>query len=122
MPLLIVMAIDRESISQIVGLFIVKSENATAFNFLFECFKAENPNHDEINVILTDKHFSNRNVINHQFPNAAHHLCVFHVSQIFHREITAAKRSINKTQREICLRILQKMIYATMKLREIISF
>lgn len=112
MPLIIVLSIDGESLSHIVGLFIVRSENAAALNFLFDNFKIENPSHNDIKVILTDKHFANRNAINRQFPNAAHHLCVFHVSQIFHREITASKRLVDKTQRAVCLRILHNMIYA----------
>lgn len=62
--------------------------------------------------MLTDKSFANRNVIAAQFPNAVHHLCIFHVGQIFCHEITTTKREITAEQRKTCLNILTKMIYA----------
>lgn len=112
MPLVILLVVDGNGESQIVGFFIVKSENANTLNFLFESFKDENPKHDQIGVVLTDKNFAARNVIEAQFPQAAHHLCVFHVAQIFIREITTVKRGINTIQKDQCLKILNKMIYA----------
>lgn len=86
MPLVV---FDRNGESQIAGFFIVKSENAAILNMLFEemfeyaVCKAANPNFVETNIIVTDKSLALRNVIENQFPDALHHLCVFHVSQIF---------------------------------------
>lgn len=112
MPLIVILVVDGNGESQIAGFFIVKSENGAILNFLFEEFKKENPKHDNIEVLLTDKSFANRNVIATQFPNAVHHLCIFHVAQIFYREITTAKRKITTAQRKTCLTIVMKMIYA----------
>lgn len=112
MPLVVLLVIDGNGESQIAGFFIVKSENAAILNMLFEEFKAANPNFVETNIIVTDKSLAFRNVIENQFPEALHHLCVFHVSQIFSREVTTKKRSINTEQRKNCLRILNDMIYA----------
>lgn len=112
MPLVILLVVDGNGDSQIAAFFIVKSENTDVFNFLFENFKNENPNHVNINVILTDKGGPNRNVVEAQFPNIPHHFCLFHVAQNFMREITTKKRGINSDQRKMCLEIVNKMIYA----------
>lgn len=112
MPLVILIVIDGEGESQIAGFFIVKSENSVDLNNLFDHFIQENPEHAKTEVVLTDKHVAYHNVISNHFPNAVHHLCIFHVSQIFTREITTIKRNINGEQRKTCLDILNKMIYA----------
>lgn len=112
MPLVILLVIDGNAESQIAGFFVVKAENTAMFNVLFEHFKDENPKHTDIRVILTDKHGANRNVIQQQFPNVSHHLCIFHVGQNFEREITTRKRGITSDQRKVCLEIVNRMIYA----------
>lgn len=112
MPLILLLIVDGNGESKIVGVFLAKSENVMAFDFLFEHFKAANSDHDKIEVILTDKGATNLNVVANHFPGVAHHLCVFHVSQIFEREITTQKRNITQEEREKCLYILNEMIYA----------
>lgn len=112
MPLIVLLVVDGNGESQIAGFFIVKSENAAALNYLFTHFKTENPSWEKVEVILTDKAMANRNAIETQFPGVAHHLCIFHVAQIFDREITVLKRNITKEEREICVYILNQMIYA----------
>lgn len=112
MPLIVLMVVDGNGYSQVVGLFLVTSENARALNILFEKFKQVNPMSEKIEVILTDKGAANINAVNNQFPNVAHHLCVFHVSQAFQREITTKKRNITKIERQNCLKILTQMIYS----------
>lgn len=112
MPLIVLLVIDGNGESQVAGFFIVRTENAAILNFLFTEFKKENSSHEKIEVVLTDKALANRNVIAAQFPDAVHHLCIFHVGQIFIREITTTKRGINSEQCKICLAILNKMIYA----------
>lgn len=91
MPLVIALVIDGNGESQIAALFMVKSENAQAFNFLFENFKIENPQCVKTTVIVTDKGLANRNCVTERFPDCAHHFCIFHVGQIFQREITTQK-------------------------------
>lgn len=112
MPLVVMLVVDGNGESQIAGLCIVRSENAATFNILFDEFKAENPRHSDIEVILSDKSFANRNAFKASFPNTHHQLCIFHVLQIFNREITTVKRSISVRQREKALQILKRMVYA----------
>lgn len=111
MPLIILLVVDGNGESQIVGLFLAKSENGDILNTLLTHFKNENPNHINTEVILTDKGHANLNVVERQFPNVAHHLCIFHVAQTFEREVTTLKREITPTERSCCLKILNNMIY-----------
>lgn len=54
-PLIVLMIVDGNGNSQVVGFFLVKSENAPALNLLFERFKQVNPNWQNTEVILKDK-------------------------------------------------------------------
>lgn len=112
MVLIILLVIDGNAESQIAGLFLARSENVEDFNNLFAAFKEENPNHGLTEVIVTDKHATNLNVVKNQFPNAVHHLCVFHVTQAFQRNVTSKAFGITSKQRNHCLGILSKMVYA----------
>lgn len=78
---------------------------------LFEAFIAENENHDKIEVIMVDKHISNLITFRNVFPDAQVHLCVFHVLQIFKREITPAKRNTTAAIKRQVIEILTNMIY-----------
>lgn len=71
MPLAIMLVIDGDGESQAAGLFILKSENSDLMVRMFEEFKAVNPSHERIRVILTDKSAANLNA-----------LCVSHKTNI----------------------------------------
>lgn len=79
MSLVILLAIDGNGESQIVGLFLVISENLNILTTMFQQFKRENGEWDKIEVILTDKAMVNLAVVEKEIPNAAHQLCIFHV-------------------------------------------
>lgn len=91
MPLIVLMIVDGNGNSQIVGLFLALSENAAAMTVFFEKFKEVNPNWQKIEVILTDKGAVNLAVAREQFPESVHHLCVFPVYQTFQREVNTKK-------------------------------
>lgn len=76
MPLVVIMVIDGSGVSHIAGFIIVQSENAQTFERLFDVFKEENPNHDKIEIIMSDKSFANRAAFARAFPNAEHHFCI----------------------------------------------
>lgn len=110
--IVILLTMDGNGESQIVALFIVISENDIIMSEMFRQFKIENNNWDKTEVIMTDKAMVNLNVARTEFPNAVHHLCIFHVQQIFIREIQTKKRDISAAQRAQCLIVLNNMIYA----------
>lgn len=102
MPLVSMEVIDGNGETHIAGLLIVRTESLDILDFVFERFQAANLKHDEIQGILTDKSLVYRNIIKERFGNAAHHLCIFHVEQIFNREIATKKRNISKAGRTEC--------------------
>lgn len=112
MPLVTLLAIDGNGESQIVGLFLVVSENLEIFTTMFREFKKENENWDKIEVVLTDKAMVNLSVVANELPGAAHQLCIFHVKQNFNREITTVKRQITSDEKKACLDIVNKMLYS----------
>ena len=60
---------------------------------------------------MVDKHASNLATFSVVFPNAKINLCVFHVKQIFIRQVTPKKRNVSKDVQKEALVILDKMIY-----------
>lgn len=112
MPLFI-MLIDGNGESQIVALFILKSENYNIVSQMLNKFKAINANYDQIKVVLSDKNFADRRAHSECFPDAQLQLCIFHVMQAWKREIKTGLMEINATQKTEVLQIMQKMIYAT---------
>lgn len=111
MPLQVVMVADGDGETQIVALFIIKSENVVVMKKLFEIFCNENSNCDKIETVMVDKHASNLATFIAAFPNAKINLCVFHVKQIFLREVTTKKRKISNEVQKEALSILSKMVY-----------
>lgn len=112
MPLVILLVVDGNGESQIAGLCVVRSENDQTFRNLFDEFKKENPKHTDIKVIMSDKASANASAFSASFPHAKHQLCVFHVLQIFNREVTTRKRSMTQGQVKEAVDILRKMVYA----------
>lgn len=112
MPLIVMLIVDGNGQSQIAGLCIVKSESDRIFRHMFDEFKAENPKHTEIAVIMSDKGSANVSAFKASFPNAQHQLCVFHVLQIFSREVTTQKRNLTPQKKDDALKILRQMVYA----------
>lgn len=117
MPLIVVMIVDGSGCSQIVAFILVKSENLSTFDNLFDIFKEENPKHKDIKVIISDKSFANRTIFRKAFPEAQHQFCVFHVLQIFEREITPKKRDITLEQKTAILNILRAMVYTDSEMK-----
>lgn len=111
MPLQVVMCADGDGETQIVALLIIRSENVNVMKRSFEIFIEENSNSEKIEIVMVDKHASNLATFSVQFPNAEINLCVFHVKQIFVREVTTKKRNISIQVQKEALKILSKMIY-----------
>lgn len=111
MPLQVVMCADGDGETQIVALLIIRSENVNVMMQSFEIFIDENANCDKIEIVMVDKHASNLATFSAIFPHAEINLCVFHVQQIFVREVTAKKRNISIEVQKEAQKILTKMIY-----------
>lgn len=113
MPLQVAMVSDGDGESQIVALFIIRSENIAVMTALFNQFVLENEKCNETEIVMVDKHASNIATFRNVLPAAKIHICIFHVMQIFKREVTPRSRNITENTKNIVLRILQQMIYTT---------
>lgn len=60
---------------------------------------------------MVDKHVSNLATFREVFPEVHINLCIFHINQIFNREITTKKRNISAEVRRDVMKILENMIY-----------
>lgn len=61
------------------------SENIEILTEMFQQFKQENDMWQKIEVVITDKAMVNLSVVRNEITQAVHHLCIFHVRQIFYR-------------------------------------
>lgn len=80
---------------------------------LLKIFTEENEKYNETEIIMVDKNATNIASFGEIFPNVQIHLCIFHVQQIFQREITTRKRGIDEATKNAALDILSEMIYCT---------
>lgn len=99
MPLFLMLIVDGNGESQIIALFLLKSENYDLLKKMIDHFKEENENSEQIRVILSDKNFADRKVMTDCFPIATLQLCRFHVLQSFRREVTCQKRNLSKEKK-----------------------
>lgn len=106
------LVIDNHGESQIAVLMITKSENSRSYGRLLNKFKDRNPEHVRIENIMTDKSMANLRTFKEVFPQATSQLCIFHVLQIFRREVTIKKRGITAEQKDAAQEILASMVYA----------
>lgn len=112
MPLTLLAIIDGNGETQIVALFLVKSECFEITNKMLQWFKTDNKSHAKIEVILADKHFAQRQALTDAFTNAKIQICIFHVLQIFKREVTCKKRNISQNECSKAIELLTSMVYA----------
>lgn len=111
MPLLFMCVMDGDGRTQIACLAVIKSENIQSLSKILKTFTEKNVNSKNVRVVIMDKSFAEYNTVKTFFPQADIQICIFHVLQIFRREVTTAKRSITKLQRNQALKILSRMVY-----------
>lgn len=110
MPLYVLVVIDGNGESEIVGWFLVAAETEDNLRQMIDLFKVHNPAHERVRTIMTDKDMVERNVLSSEFPNAELVLCLFHVLQALRREVTMDKMGIRSEQRKQCLKALESII------------
>ncbi|XP_065320007.1 uncharacterized protein LOC135927766 [Gordionus sp. m RMFG-2023] len=111
MPLFILMVIDGDGQSQIAALWLVKGETYKCVKTMCDIFGRYNIK-DNIQVIIGDKDFADRQALYESFPKAEIHICIFHVMRSFKREISTGKRDIAEQDVKLVLDILQSLVYA----------
>ena len=111
MPLYVLMVVDGNGESQVVGLWIVANEEKDTIERLMDIFIAHNTT-TNIKVFMADKDMVERQVIAEKLPHVSLQICLFHTLRSFKREITAEKMQIKQDQRQVVLNILNKMAYS----------
>ena len=112
MPLYIMLGEDSNGQSEIFATFIVANEERSTISKMVKIFKQNNPNWKKTVTIMSDKDFTERQVLAEEFPHSQLQICLFHVLRSMRREITAEKMGITGEERNLCLEIIQKMVYS----------
>ena len=112
MPLYIMLGEDGMGESEIFASFLIANEEKETIRRMIEIFKDSKSAWEKTVTIISDKDFTERDVLSKEFPNAKLQICLFHVLRSIRREITTDKMGITSEQRSLCLEIVQKMVYA----------
>lgn len=112
MPLYILLVVDGNGESEIVGSFLVSDETRGTISTMIQSFKDSNPAWDNVQAIISDKDFVERSVMREEFPKASLLICLFHVPRTLRREVTCERMRIRPPQRDLCLEIMQKIVYS----------
>ena len=113
MPLYVLMTVDGDGLSDIVGLLIVAEESEAVITSAMESFKRHNPAWIKTTVIMSDKDFTERQAFAKCFPDSSLLICLYHTLRTFRREITVEKIGITSSERDRALEIMTKIVYST---------
>lgn len=113
MPLYLMLIVDSNGQSEIVGVFLTVIETQEAITEMVHAFKHHNTKWSSTNVVISDKDFTERAVFHAEFPDAALIICLFHTLRSFKREVTCEKLGISPGEREHALEILTKLAYSS---------
>lgn len=112
MPLFTQCVVDGNGQTEVVSLYICRSESRDGIGAMLDIFKQFNKDWNKTTIIVGDKDFADRAVYIEKFPQAVLQICLYHVLTTFHREITTTKRKISATQRIAALEVIQRLVYS----------
>lgn len=111
MPLY-VMLVDGNGESEVVGSFLVSDETRETISTMVQAFNQYNPLWENVKTIMLDKDFVKRSVMRDEFPKASLVICLFCVLRTLRCEVTCDRMGLRPLQRDLCLEILQKIVYS----------
>ena len=111
-PVYLLLLIDGNGLSEIIGLFLVEEESKEVISSIVNNFKEKNEAWSKTTVIMSDKDFTERESFSSCFPNAKLLICLYHALGSFRREVTCEKMSISSAERSRVLEIIQSIAYA----------
>ena len=112
MPVYLMVVIDCNGQSEIVGVFMTVSETEEAITKMLKAFKAQNPNWPSTNVVMTDKDFTERAVFQKEFPSASLLICLFHTLRSMKREVMCEKLGLSPGECDHALEIMTELVYS----------
>ena len=78
---------------------------------MLETFKKCNVTWQSTRIIMADKNIQERDVFKRCIPQAMILICLFHTLRSFQREITCEKTGITSGQQNLCLELIQMMVF-----------
>ena len=111
LPVYLLLVIDGNGFSEIVGLFLVEEESKEVISSVVNKFKERNEAWSKTKVIMSDKDFIERESFSACFPEAELLICLYHALRSFRREITCEKMGIT-AERNRALEIIQSIAYS----------
>lgn len=111
MPLYLMLVIDSNGQSEIVGVFLTIFETEEAIMKMIEVFKSHNSQWTRKKVVISDKNFTERAIFKKGFPSL--HICLFHVLRTMRREVTCDKLGVLPGERDHALELLTKLAYSS---------
>jgi len=112
MPVYLLLVIDSDEQSKIVGVFITHLEMADAIQKIVSSFKSHNSKWNLTKAVMSDKDFTERAVFSTEFPQASLLLCLFHTLRSMKREVTCEKLGLHPGEHHNALKILTKLTYS----------
>lgn len=112
LPLFTQCVIDGNGQTELVSLYICRSESKEGVGAMLDIFKQNNNDWHRTTVIIGDKDFADRAVYIEKMPQVILQICLYHVLTTFHREVTTTKRDISAPQRTAALEIIQRIVYS----------
>ncbi|KAG1650979.1 Zinc finger SWIM domain-containing protein 3 [Nymphon striatum] len=112
MPLYVLMNVDGNGESEVICLWLVATEDRNTISNLMDKFKERNSKWTDIDVIMSDKDMTERDVLTEKLPGAEILICLFHTLRSFRREVSTEKLGISSGERNMCLEMLVKIAHA----------
>lgn len=112
LPLFTQCVVDGNGQTEVVSLYICRSESKEGIGAMLDIFKGFNKDWNKTTVIIGDKDFADRAVYTEKFPQSVLQICLYHVLTTFHREISTTKREISASQRVAALEVIQRIVYS----------
>lgn len=110
MPLYLLLVVDRKG--EIVVSFLVSDKTKETISMMVQAFKECNTSWKNVKAIMSNKDLVERSAMRAKFPKASLFICLFHVLCAFWCEVTCEPMSRRPPQLDLCLEILQKIVYS----------
>ena len=108
LPTYLLLCEDSNGESEIIGVCLLVSEDASSMKWMIDTFKKCNAEWERVHVLMADKDIGERDVLKQCLPNACVLIRLFHTPRSFRREITCEKLGLSSGQRFSSLEFLRK--------------
>ncbi|GBM80250.1 hypothetical protein AVEN_96885-1 [Araneus ventricosus] len=112
LPLFVLLAVDGNGESEVVALFIIRSESKMRVGAMLDFFKENNGAWTEVEVLVGDKDFADKIVFEEKCPSAKIQICLFHALRTFKREIPLKLDKLNSALKKQVLEIFTDLAYS----------